>query len=285
MPGASSGLTRERGRATRLLSYSALLRVGFAEPARSPAPLVSSYLTVSPLPFRRTAVCFLWHWSVRLPALAVSQHPALRSPDFPPAALPRPATVWPSLAPSTLYRLRPCRRRPRRGLRAVFSAAPVQKGAGGVTGQRHDYRLRLTPALEGSRSRRRYRGSGRHAPRRPRRRAAQRRACWSLLGLTVTCTGDFSESLGPQTPPTGLLRREWVTGMVACLDLKSIRRLGETSVERFYRGSVSHKPFDLSPAAALFGTTDQHNVIPPRRDDAERERQRADELRVKSCTE
>src|SRR5205823_10735864 len=75
-PGASSGLTRERGRATRLLSYSALLRVGFAEPARSPAPLVSSYLTVSPLPFRRTAVCFLWHWSVRLPALAVSQHPA-----------------------------------------------------------------------------------------------------------------------------------------------------------------------------------------------------------------
>jgi hypothetical protein len=41
---------------------------------------------------------FLWHWSVRLPALAVSQHPALRSPDFPPAASPRPATVWPSLA-------------------------------------------------------------------------------------------------------------------------------------------------------------------------------------------
>jgi hypothetical protein len=41
------------GRATPLLSYSALLRVGFTEPTRSPAPLVSSYLTVSPLPFRQ----------------------------------------------------------------------------------------------------------------------------------------------------------------------------------------------------------------------------------------
>jgi len=37
-------------RATSWRSYSTLLRVGFAEPARSPAPLVSSYLTVSPLP-------------------------------------------------------------------------------------------------------------------------------------------------------------------------------------------------------------------------------------------
>ena len=69
------------------LSYLTLLRVGFTEPARSPAPLVSSYLTVSPLPrgSRRAAVCFLWHWSVGSPPLAVSQHPALRSPDFPPA--------------------------------------------------------------------------------------------------------------------------------------------------------------------------------------------------------
>ena len=40
----------------------ALLRVGLAEPARSPAPLVSSHLTVSPLPRaanRAPAVCFL----------------------------------------------------------------------------------------------------------------------------------------------------------------------------------------------------------------------------------
>ena len=39
-------------RATPSLPYLALLRVGFTEPARSPAPLVSSYLTVSPLPPR-----------------------------------------------------------------------------------------------------------------------------------------------------------------------------------------------------------------------------------------
>src|SRR3989304_2117993 len=74
LPGASSGHTREphaghaspvrRANATPgSLSYLALLRVGFTEPARSPAPLVSSYLTVSPLPrgSRRVAVCFLWH--------------------------------------------------------------------------------------------------------------------------------------------------------------------------------------------------------------------------------
>src|SRR5688500_5425425 len=42
--------------------------------------------------------------SVGSPPLAVSQHPALRSPDFPPAALPRPATVRSSLAPSQYTR-------------------------------------------------------------------------------------------------------------------------------------------------------------------------------------
>ncbi len=51
MPGTSSGLTREHW-AGDPLSYSALLRVGFTEPARSPGLLVSSYLTVSPLPSR-----------------------------------------------------------------------------------------------------------------------------------------------------------------------------------------------------------------------------------------
>ncbi len=39
-----------------------LLRVGFAEPHRSPGALVVSYTTVSPLPIRRSAVCFLWHF-------------------------------------------------------------------------------------------------------------------------------------------------------------------------------------------------------------------------------
>src|SRR5262249_61684831 len=47
----------------------------------------------------RAAVCFLWHWSVESPPLAVSQHPALWSPDFPPARVRlAPATIQPSLA-------------------------------------------------------------------------------------------------------------------------------------------------------------------------------------------
>jgi len=48
-----------------------LLRVGLAEPARSPAPLVSSYLTVSPLPRatdRATAVSSLLRFREVTPA-------------------------------------------------------------------------------------------------------------------------------------------------------------------------------------------------------------------------
>ena len=57
--------TRESNETGRLiLSYLVLLRVGFTEPSPSPGMLVSSYLTVSPLPQSRktTAVCFLWHF-------------------------------------------------------------------------------------------------------------------------------------------------------------------------------------------------------------------------------
>jgi len=51
-------------RATPLLPYLALLRVGFTEPAWSPTLLVSSYLTVSPLPFkeRRFLFCGTGPW-------------------------------------------------------------------------------------------------------------------------------------------------------------------------------------------------------------------------------
>jgi hypothetical protein len=48
--------------------YLVLLPMGFAEPSRSPGLLVSSYLTVSPLPQPKRrlasaeAVCFLWHF-------------------------------------------------------------------------------------------------------------------------------------------------------------------------------------------------------------------------------
>ena len=45
-----------------------MLRVGFTEPPQSPAALVVSYTTVSPLPpgqaaaWTLAAVCFLWHF-------------------------------------------------------------------------------------------------------------------------------------------------------------------------------------------------------------------------------
>src|SRR6516165_9900409 len=67
-----------------------LLRVGFAEPPGSPRALVRSCRTVSPLPVvgpLTTTTPIGGLFSVALscgsPRLAVSQHPALRSPDFP----------------------------------------------------------------------------------------------------------------------------------------------------------------------------------------------------------
>ena len=77
----------------------ALLRVGFTEPAGSPSALVRSYRTVSPLPVRTRRPAIGGFLSVALscgsPRLAVSQHPALWSPDLPrhdPAerSVPRP---------------------------------------------------------------------------------------------------------------------------------------------------------------------------------------------------
>jgi hypothetical protein len=50
-PGRPASLGRNLAASTStLLPYLVLLPVGFTEPRRSPAPLVSSYLTVSPLP-------------------------------------------------------------------------------------------------------------------------------------------------------------------------------------------------------------------------------------------
>jgi hypothetical protein len=57
-----------RGRPTLL----ALLRVGFTEPRRSPGALVGSYPTVSPLPGRSLAVCFLWHCPAGHPGLPLT---------------------------------------------------------------------------------------------------------------------------------------------------------------------------------------------------------------------
>ena len=65
------------------LSYLVLLRTGFSKLAVSPRQLVSSYLTVSPLPAKsgRSAFCGTLRGSL---PLGVTQHSALRSPDFPP---------------------------------------------------------------------------------------------------------------------------------------------------------------------------------------------------------
>ena len=72
LPGSHDGSGRSayrppvpKDQAAFLLPYLVLLPVGFTEPGRSPDLLVSSYLTVSPLPQRTesaAAVCFLWHY-------------------------------------------------------------------------------------------------------------------------------------------------------------------------------------------------------------------------------
>ena len=63
----------------------ALLPMGFTEPDRSPGPLVSSYLTVSPLPAGFPAGgLFSVALSLTLRPVGVTHHRALRSPDFPP---------------------------------------------------------------------------------------------------------------------------------------------------------------------------------------------------------
>jgi len=68
------------------LPYLALLQVGFSKPAMSPLPLVSSYLTFSPLPWTYHGGLVSVALSLGLPPLGVTQHPALWSSDFPPAA-------------------------------------------------------------------------------------------------------------------------------------------------------------------------------------------------------
>ena len=64
-----------------------LLRAGFTKPAASPRLLVSSYLTVSPLPRTDRSQPFGGMLSVALSLtlqlVGVTDRPALRSPDFP----------------------------------------------------------------------------------------------------------------------------------------------------------------------------------------------------------
>jgi hypothetical protein len=64
--------TPARTAASRWRPFLALLRVGFTKPSRSPGTLVGSYPTVSPLPGRGPAVCFLWHFPADHPGLPLA---------------------------------------------------------------------------------------------------------------------------------------------------------------------------------------------------------------------
>jgi len=74
------------------LPYSVLLQVGFTKLPRSPGELVRSYRTFSPLPCKTAAMpisqggFFSVALSFASPRLRVTEHPALRSSDFPPAS-------------------------------------------------------------------------------------------------------------------------------------------------------------------------------------------------------
>ena len=62
LPVASCDLPADSGEQPSGASCAVLLRAGFTEPRRSPAALVGSYPTLSPLPTGvRWAVCSLWH--------------------------------------------------------------------------------------------------------------------------------------------------------------------------------------------------------------------------------
>jgi len=80
----------------------ALLPMGFTEPDRSPDPLVSSYLTVSPLPAGLPAGgLFSVALSLTSRPVGVTHHRALRSPDFPPVG------TFPAAPLSSAARTRP----------------------------------------------------------------------------------------------------------------------------------------------------------------------------------
>ena len=67
-------------------------------------PAVSSYLTLSPLPPRGEAVCFLWHFPSACAGrpLAVALYPW--SPDFPPACRYQHASGCPAVWSGAVYR-------------------------------------------------------------------------------------------------------------------------------------------------------------------------------------
>ena len=90
LPVGSRDLPAGSGEQPSNACCTVLLRTGFAEPPQSPAVLVGSYPTVSPLPAGSpTGGLFSVALSRGSPRVAVSHRPALWSPDVPrPAGLP-----------------------------------------------------------------------------------------------------------------------------------------------------------------------------------------------------
>jgi hypothetical protein len=84
LPSGSSDLPGNSDGPSSNFPYLVLLRMGFTQLPPSPGGLVSSYLTLSPLLPEYSGGGFL---SVALsfpsPGLGITQHPVLRSPDFP----------------------------------------------------------------------------------------------------------------------------------------------------------------------------------------------------------
>ena len=117
LPATSVRSTRGLGRAalehprgSPEAPFLTLLRVGFTKPSGSLRPLVVSYTTVSPLPPRAVAVCFLWHCPAGHPGSVLpTTLPCGVRTFLEPAHLARAATVWPTpLAPhSTPFRASP----------------------------------------------------------------------------------------------------------------------------------------------------------------------------------
>jgi len=95
LPAASSGPPEGKPervapgrRERRTPCCSALLPMGFTEPGRSPGLLVSSYLTVSPLPpTNADGGLFSVALSLAFRPVGVTHHRTLWSPDFPPVTL------------------------------------------------------------------------------------------------------------------------------------------------------------------------------------------------------
>lgn len=81
-PGISSDLP-ETERATPRSLLLSLAPNGVYQADKSPCRWCALTAPFHPYLYIAKAVCFLWHYSLRSPSLAVSKHPALWSPDFP----------------------------------------------------------------------------------------------------------------------------------------------------------------------------------------------------------